>query len=326
MLRIGLIGAGVMGITHSDAYHQVAGARITAVCSRTREKAQPIMDGWGAAYYASVDEMLNAADIDAVDICLPTDLHREAVVKSAAKGKHVLCEKPIAATEADAEAMIRACRQAGVTFMVGHVNRFNPEWGMARSQLLAGRLGTPGTVRTARNGSMPGWSTWFHDYGETGTLLDMAIHDFDYLRWCFGPVRRVFSRSAGSGAASHSLTMLRFASGVIGHVEASWAYPAGTPLMVTLEIAGSGGVLSLDRNQSHPLVVFGGNTESPPIANIPLKKNQFVRQLEHFVHCANCGATPLTSGEEALAALRISLAAIESVRSGKAIVLEEEAG
>src|SRR5690606_22892753 len=102
----------------------------------------------------------------------------------AAKGKHVFCEKPIAESESDAQMMINACNKAGVILMIGHVTRFNKEFSTARQQLLDGTLGKPGTVRTIRSGSFPAWGDWYAGYGDSGTLLDLAIHDLDYLRWC----------------------------------------------------------------------------------------------------------------------------------------------
>ncbi|MFH5182670.1 Gfo/Idh/MocA family protein [Paenibacillus sp. TAB 01] len=167
MFTIGLIGAGTMGNTHSQAYRQIPGAQITAVCDLDTAKAACIADDWGAAVYTSVEDMLREGQFDAVDVCLPTDLHRWAVELTAASAKPVFCEKPIALTEEDASAMIDACSRAGVTLMVGHVVRFFPEYRAAREQLLSGRLGKPGVVRSIRSGAFP-WSDWFADDARSG--------------------------------------------------------------------------------------------------------------------------------------------------------------
>jgi UDP-N-acetylglucosamine 3-dehydrogenase len=318
MIKIGLVGAGFMGQTHHKAYRQFEGAAVTAVCDLDAEKAMKLAGDWNAEIFTSLETMLEQSDIDAVDVCLPTDLHRWAVERAAAHGKHVFCEKPIAASEEDAEAMIQACRAAEVIFMVGHVVRFDPQYRAARQQLLAGRLGTPGVVRTVRSGAFPAWSPWFADYARSGgPLIDLAIHDFDFLHWCFGPVRRVFSRQVTREQFDHTLTLLRFESGVMAHVEASWAYPQGAPFQTSIEIAGTKGLVQFDRGAAATIVQFGG--AKGVAAESPTFKSPYALELEHFVECIRNGAVPLTSGEEALEALRIGLAAAASALRQKPV-------
>jgi predicted dehydrogenase len=269
--------------------------------------------------------MLRDGQFDAVDICLPTDLHRWAVELAAAHGKPVFCEKPIALTEEDASAMIDACKKAGVTLMVGHVVRFFPEYRAAREQVLSGKLGKPGVVRTIRSGAFPVWSGWFGDEARSGgPLLDLAIHDFDYLRWCFGPVQRVFSRTLTTKreGMEHTLTLLRFASGVMAHVEASWAYPQGSPFQTSIEIAGSEGLILFDKNKSGSVVQYGGPRKQTGVPESPLLKSPYALELEHFITCVKEQKQPLTSGEEALASLRVGLAAYQSARTRLPVELE----
>lgn len=325
MLNIGLIGAGTMGNTHNRAYKQLTDTNIAAVCDIDESKAVRIAEQWGAKVYTSVEDMLNDAKIDAVDICLPTDMHRSVTEMAAARGIHVFCEKPIAVTEADAEAMIEACRAAGVMLMVGHVVRFFPEYRLAREQLLAGKFGKPGVIRSIRSGAFPIWSSWFKDYSRSGgPLIDLAIHDFDYLRWCFGPVRRVFSRTLGKQeeGLDHALTVLRFESGVIAHVEASWAYPQGAPFQTSLEIAGTDALALYDRQSSFSVVKFGGTKEQNMVPESPLARSPYALELQHFADCIRTGETPLTSGEEALASLQVSIAAVESSRTNRVVELK----
>ena len=322
MFNIGLVGAGFMGRTHSAAFEQIPGARISAICSRNPDNARPLADQWGAQVYDSLGEMLEKEALDAVDICLPTHLHRETTELAAAAGKHVFCEKPIAATEEDALAMIAACRQAGVVLMIGHVARFNPEYAAARQQLLDGALGKPGVVRTSRVSEFPSWAAWYSDYGNSGTLIDLAIHDFDFLRWCLGPVKRVFTHQVSAEKFDHSLTILRFASGAMAHVEASWAYPAGTTIQVSLEIAGSHGLALFDRQKAYPIHTYHQDGGGRAVPDNPAARNHYVRELEHFLDCILHRKEPLTTGEEALESLLISLAAVQSAQSGQPVELE----
>lgn len=319
VIDIGLVGAGFMGDAHSAAYRQIPNVRVKAICSRSRDKAEKMAEEWGANVYESLEEMLDEESIDAVDICTPTSTHRHMVETAAAYKKHVICEKPMATNEEDAEAMIESCRRAGVILMVAHVVRFNKKFLSARNLLLDGSLGKPGVVRISRVGEFPKWSSWYSNEAPGGTLLDLAIHDFDYLRWCLGPVQRVFSRQVVGDSLDHSLTLLRFASGAMAHVESSWAYPSGTELQVSLEIAGSNGVAQFERQKSYPVYTFREGITS---ADNPLTKNSYVRQLEHFIDCIRNNQSPLTSGEEGLESLRISLAAIQSATTGMPIELE----
>lgn len=319
MIRIGLVGAGTMGKAHNAAYKDVAGAVVRAVCDMDTEKAAALARDWDAPVYGSMKDMLESGGIDAVDICLPTPYHREAVELAAAHGKHVLCEKPIAGSLEDAKAMIEACKRAEVTFMVGHVVRFNKEFQMVRQKALSGVLGEPGVIRTVRSGSFPP-SIWYNFPEQSGgPLLDLAIHDFDFLRWCFGPVDRVFSRQVSRDRFYHTLTILRFANGAMAHVEASWAYPKGSSFQVSLEIAGTKGLIRAERQKSHSITVYsaeGGSTESP------VSRSFYAEELEHFAACVQTGATPLITGEEALETLRIGLAAIQSAQTGQMVEME----
>lgn len=327
MIKIGLVGAGIMGISHHLAYQQMSGIQIVAVCDLDEEKAKKVASKWQANLYSTMEEMLDKESLDAVDICLPMNLHRNAVEQAAARGKHVFCEKPIAPSVEDAEAMIDACKQANVTFMVGHVVRFFPEYTKAWEMLQSGRIGKPAVIRTVRSGAFPIWTPWYADYDKSGgPLLDLAIHDFDFLRWCFGPVKRVFSRSLTGKreALDHTLTLLRFESGAMAHVEASWGYPQGSPFQTSLEIAGTKGLVQFNKDDSHAIVKFGGSQEQNRVPDSPLAKSPYALELEHFVECIRNGSKPLTSGEEALASLRVALAAVESVKTGQPVELEGE--
>lgn len=325
MFRIGLVGAGTMGNTHSRAYRQIEDAAIVAVCDIDAGKANKLAAPWSAAVYSSLEEMLKNGEFDAVDICLPTDLHREAAELAAAYGKHVFCEKPIALNEEDASAIIDACKKAGVKLMVGHVVRFFPEYRSARDQVRSGRLGNLGVVRTVRSGAFPLWSEWFKDDSRSGgPLLDLAIHDFDYLRWTFGPVKRVFSRvlPVQPDGTAHTLTVLRFESGVMAHVEASWGYPQGSPFQTAIEITGSNGMVQFDKDKSNSIVQFGGSQKPSGVPDSPLAKSPYALELEHFIDCVKNDKEPLTSGEESLASLRIGLAARRSAETKQPVELE----
>src|SRR5690606_8031401 len=131
---------------------------------------------------------------------------------AAAAGKHVFCEKPISISIEDAKAMVEACEKAGVTLMVGHVLRFFPEYDAARDAVAGGRLGDPKVIRATRASAFPTWGSdnWFADESRSGgPIVDLIIHDIDWIRWTFGEVQRVYAKRT----ERYALVTLRLESG-----------------------------------------------------------------------------------------------------------------
>lgn len=224
MYHVLIIGAGTMGRYHAQAYAGMKDVRVSGIVDRDRRRAEELAKPLCASVFSTCEEAFEAVPADVVDICLPTPLHKPFVLKAADTGKHVICEKPLARNLEDAREMIDACREKGVQLFIGHVVRFFPEYVRARELVKSGRIGDVTVVRTGRGGSFPvGWNDWYADFQASGGLvLDMIIHDFDYLRWCFGEVERVFAKSLiGRGYArmEYAPITLRFRSGVIAHVE-----------------------------------------------------------------------------------------------------------
>lgn len=315
-LEIALLGAGMMGSVHSQAWLQVADARVRWVFDQDPGRAARVAETLGARPTTQLDEILSDPTVEAVDIALPTDLHRPFTEAAAAAGKHVFCEKPIARTLADAQAMVEACHRAGVQLMVGHVLRFFAEYTAARDVVQSGRIGEPKVIRATRAGAFPTWGAenWFADRARSGgPILDLMIHDIDYIRWCFGPVRRVYAQEQGN----YALVTLRLESGAIAHVEGSWAHPPGTPFTTKLEIAGTEGLYATSNQAGIPLavrrVVDGEpayEPESPPPAD------PYAVELQLFAAAVKAGERPPVSGEAAIESLRVCLAAISSAEEG----------
>jgi predicted dehydrogenase len=291
-----------------------------------RPRAVELAARYGGQAFTSEDELLSHCDI--VDICTPPAAHAASTIAAARAGKHVVCEKPIARHLADAHAMIAACESAGVRLFVAHVVRFFPEFARAKEVLDSGALGRLGVVRSVRGGAPPGHSGWFSDIAQSGGVtLDVAIHDIDYQRWLCGDVTRVFARGLTFRGLSvdHALITLRFAGGAIGHIEASWAFPAGN-FRTSLELAGSEGLLSHDSDEAQPLDVrYHAGAAPADTAAIgdpaSLDDDPYFRELQHVLHALDSGSDFLVTPQDALAALKVALAAIESQRTGRPIDL-----
>lgn len=321
--RVGVIGSGVMGSWHALRWRNLP-VELAGFYDADRNRAEALVAQYGGRSFASVDDLLQSSDV--VDICTPPAEHAAATIAAARAGRHVVCEKPIARHVADARAMIDACEQAGVRLFIAHVVRFFPEFARAKEVADSGALGRLGVARTVRGGAPPRRSGWFADIAQSGgVILDVAIHDIDYLRWLCGDVVRVFARGLTFQGldVDHALITLRFAGGAVGHIEASWAFPEG--FRTSIELAGVDGLLLHDSEETRPLSVQY-RADAPANVSLlathtPLEDDPYFRELQHFLQALDRGEPFLVTPRDALTALRVALASIESVRTGQPVEL-----
>lgn len=329
MTRIGMIGTGAIARVHLDGWSSLP-VEIVGHYDIDRDAARRASEAYGGAVYDDLDALL--ADVDLVDICTPTAAHKECVLAAAAAGTPMICEKPLARHLDDAEEMVAACEEAGVPLYVAHVVRFFPEFAKAKEAIDDGEIGHPAMIRTVRAGSFPGAGREFHsafyaDFEKSGgVILDVGIHDIDYVRWCCGEVERVFAHGlsfANIPERDHALISLRFSDGSIGHIDCSWANPPGL-WRTRLEIAGDGGLIEWDGADPAPVAVALRDEETPThhearYSPLAAEDNPYRAELAHFLHCLETGATPRVTPHDALMAVKVSLAAVESVRTGQPI-------
>jgi UDP-N-acetylglucosamine 3-dehydrogenase len=322
-MRVGLVGAGFMGGVHLNAYATIPEAEVVGVADARRESAVAGAEVVGARPYTSYEDLVAAEDVEVVDVCLPTAFHKDLAVRAAAEGRHVILEKPIARTMQDAQEILEAFSGDGPRLFVGHVVRFFPEYVGIKEKIDAGDLGTVGVVRTSRRSPfLFGWNDWYADWRVSGgVLLDLVIHDFDFLRWTLGDVERVYARGMLGreyNRLDYALVTLRFQGGAIAHIEGHWGYQG--PFNYSIEVAGSDALLTLDSTEPAPLELVGGAAPggSPDLA---AGKNPYEKELEHFIHCIATGDEPVVQPGDACEALRIGLAATESVLTGEPVAL-----
>lgn len=328
MYRVGLIGCGTIGSVHAAGYLRMQDVELAGIVEVRETHGREMAARFQTTWYPTFEALLKATQVDVIDVCVPTYLHRGYVEAAAKAGKHVICEKPIARSLEDAKAMIDICEANGVRLFIAQVLRFFPQYRKAYDLLQKGALGDVGTVRTTRGGVFPtSWNDWYASAANSGTLIvDMIIHDFDFLRWCFGEVQRVYAKSLHGrdlNRLDHAFVSLRFANGMIGHVEGTWAYPSG--FKTRLEIAGTKGVLEHVSENEMPIHLElrerVGEVQGVAVPESPLAKDPYQLELEHFVACIRTGADPIVTAQDAYEALRISLAALESAATGVPIDL-----
>jgi len=323
MRRVAIVGAGGMGTAHADCYSGMQNAKVVAVMDIRPDAAAALAAQHDARVFSSAEEMMTGVDFDVLDICTPTPWHLDYIKMGAAAGKHICCEKPFARTLDECREAIKTCDKARVTIFVAHVLRWFPEFRRAKELIDAGAVGSPAIVRTTRAGGFPhAWNDWFANVEWSGgVVLDMIIHDFDWLLWTFGPAERVFARGlaySGLEDKDYALVTIRFKNGVIGHVEGSWATPGG--FRVCFEVAGDKGLINFDSFDAAPMVLsrWAGEAGAQGVAvpSSPTAVSPYFLELQHFIDCLEAGHKPDVTPQEAMAAVALSLAALESIRTG----------
>jgi UDP-N-acetyl-2-amino-2-deoxyglucuronate dehydrogenase len=242
--RVGLVGCGRISKNHFDAIGRIEGVTLAAVCDIDASRAQRAGEEHGVASYTSLDEMLANADIDVVSICTPSGLHSEQGVAVAAARKHVITEKPMSISLAQADRLVHACDTAGVQLFVVKQNRLNPPVQLLKRAVDKGRFGriymANVTVRWQRPqeyyDAEPWRGTWEFD---GGAIMNQASHYVDLLQWLVGPVESVVAKTATQGrrieAEDSGIGIIKFRSGALGVVEVNvLTYPKNLEGSITI--------------------------------------------------------------------------------------------
>ncbi len=229
----------------------------------------------------------------------------------------------------DGEAMLEAAAANGVKFSVGHVLRFFPSYRQAQEQIETGRLGVPRLIRTTRNQAFPQWSweNWYQDYEKSGgPIMDLVIHDVDWIIRNVGAVERVFAKSFNGTVAGqeHCILLLRLKNGAIAHVEGSWAYPSGSAFHVTYEIVGTKAQIEFDNLSTSPVVkqtYEEGQHKLEAFSPVEGITEPYCAELNEFVRSIEYNLPLAVTGQEAIEALKVVLAGIQSSQTGQPVSL-----
>lgn len=316
MTRVAIFGAGGMGGTHARHCANIEGVELS-VYDPVAERAQTLAERHGMTIHDSAEKALEWCDL--ADICTPTDAHGPLAHQAIAAGRAVLVEKPIAGELAEAAEIVRHADTAGVPLMVGQVVRYFPEFRRGHDLVVEGKVGRPAAARMRRGGGAPK-PPWFMDHKRSGgVLIDLAVHDFDWLRWTLGEVDHLYARSVGASSGQgpdYALTTLTFESGCVAHVESTWMDPSG--FRVTFEVAGSDGMIEYDSRQSASLRTHlsGASRGEGPLG---ATDDPYYRQLSDVVAAVRGDRAPAVTGHDGFAALAIAIAARESAQTGKVL-------
>jgi len=321
-IRIGIIGCGGISRAHARGYQNLTDLfQVTATCDVVESNAIERGQQLGAKnIYTDYKKMLKEADIDAVDICLPHDIHAEVAISALESGKHVIVEKPIATTLAKADDMVSTANKTGLTLMVALNERYDPVHQHIKKMIDDGTLGELLCIRIDHNQNviMPE-GHWIRSRQRLGggVLIGSGIHRVDLLRWFGGEVKKVANfwvkqpeRMEGEIAVVMNAL---FESGCIGEVTALWAVRKA-PWYEGVWVYGTNG--SVYRING----LFWDSPDGYVKVDVP-EADSFTEELRHFGHCIVNGQKPLTNGEEAKRSLEVVLAAYRSAETGQVVEL-----
>ena len=315
-LRVGVIGVGVMGSNHARVLAELPGVRLIGVADPDRKRCDQVARSLGCASFRDATDLIRHG-VDAVTIAAPTHLHRDIAIDCAARGIHVLVEKPIASTVEESRAIVAAARRAGVTLMVGHVERFNPA---VQSIKRAIKDQDILSIAITRVGPFP------PRMSNVGVVIDLAVHDIDLIRWFTdSDIVEIQPQTSSAVAEREDIALLQFrtASGVLAHINTNWLTPfkARTIHIATRDKYLIGDLLTLQVTEC-----FGFQPDgSYSMRHLSVGYAEPLRsELVAFVNAIRSGEAPAVTGEEAVASLEIATRCLEA-RAMPALVAQRQA-
>jgi predicted dehydrogenase len=337
-LRFGIIGAGNIAPVHAVAINSIEGAELLAVADSNPERGQALADKFGGTPYTDYHDLLARSDVDAVSICLPPYLHAPITLEAAAKGKHVLCEKPMAISLAECDAMIAACGKAGVTLGVIFQGRFEPLALQLKTAIDAGELGQLLWVsantfwhRTDAYYQSGDWRGILAKEGG-GVLMNQAIHAVDLLLWLAGTPARV---TAQIRTLNHKIEIedcafasMEYENGKLGIIQATTISIPGYP--ERLEFYGTQGSAIYHKGQGqlewHFLDAEKDRTDSSEASNgatrpMDILPTAHIAQFKDFVKAINENRPPAVTGQDGRVSIELIKAIYRSSQKNTPIAL-----
>ena len=335
LVRVAMLGTGFIAEFRAQVYARLQGVQLVAVLGRDPAKTATFAQRSGIGHAATTwDELTGGPAFDAVDLCLPNHRHLEYALLAAQAGKHILCEKPLGMTEAEALQMLAAVERAGVIHAYGENMLYAPDFREILDIVAAGTIGKPLWVR-GREAHFGPHSPWFWKRAESGggALIDMGCHLIAVFNLMLGEnptsvLCHAPTLHHDTDCEDIALALLQYPGGTLGQCEASWIQRGG--MQVTLEVSGSEGMVTYDRSaQSQPIKVFARNQVQRYFSEkvehdrgwlFPTVDEYwrygYYDQIRHFVECIRTGRAPKLGFAEGVVVNRIMDAAYLSAKSG----------
>ena len=345
MFGIGIIGCGkIAQVRHIPEYAEHPEAKLLGFYDINLERARELAENHGGTAYETVEELLASPEIQAVSVCAANFAHAELTIAALRAGKHVLCEKPMAITLEECEAMVKEADKAGKYLMIGHNQRLAKAHSTAKELIDSGLIGRIVTFRTTfghcgpETWSVdPGKNTWFFDKNKAamGAMADLGIHKTDLVQFLTG--QRVVRTTAklstlekrdGSGnligVDDNAICIYEMSGGCIGTMTASWTYFG--PEDNSTVLYGTKGIMRIYDDPAHSIVVNlnDGTTKYYDVDAIQTNDNQTKSGIiDLWMEALVQDKEPEISGENALAAMRAVFASVRSSETGMAVEVPE---
>lgn len=341
-MKVAIVGFGFMGGMHAQIYHALPGVELVAVADLFVEPTKAKLDSLGskASVYPDLATLLNAIDVDVVDICSPTDQHEALAIMAAEAGKHLFIEKPLALTMEGCAQIEAAVNQAGVFAQVGHCIRFWPEYQALEKYIKSGQAGPLKSLSLTRRSPRPGIKIpehWVHDVARCGGgAVDLHVHDTDFVLHLLGtPDAVASSTTAGRSGPDHIFTQYQFDQ-VTVQAEGGWDYPEHYDFRMAFEAIFEDAVLHYDSSATPTLQLIAA--DQAPVAveleapdSVGASKTGegniaslggYYNELEYFVTCLQKGHAPeIATIAQARESIRVLLAELESASTGAPVSL-----
>lgn len=331
--RVAVIGAGAMGRNHARVYSEIPGVDLVGVADVKPQTAEAVAKRYGTCPYTDWVEMLERERPEAVTVAVPTCEHLKVALDVIAHGIHLLIEKPIAFAVDEGLEIISSARRAGVTLMIGHIERFNPAVIALKQHLAVGELGRVYSLEANREGPFP--SRVF----DVGVVIDLAVHDLDIMRYVTNAeIVRVYAeteRRIHSSREDLLSGLVRLSDGTVGTLSVNWLTPTK---IRELHVLGEGGMFKVDyltqdlcfyensqaaNGEWDALRVLRGVAEGRMIRYVVTKKEPLLAEQEHFLAAVRGEASIAVSGLDGLKALELAQAVVTSGIEHRAIDMEE---
>ena len=320
-IGVAVVGVGYMGAIHARTYAAEPRAHLVGVFDACPDTARSVAAEVGAAAFAGLDELLARSDVEAVSICTPDADHVEPTLAALAAGKHVLLEKPIATTMADADRIVAAADTAAGQLMVAQIVRFDPRYVRVKRMLDDGALGDPISLHARRITSSASQDNL---RGRVSVQLFLGIHDYDTIRWLTGREFEQVHTEARSGLLAArgyavedvAFTVGRLDGGAVACVESGWVLPREIPRGgdIKLEVIGTRGTARVDLvEQGLAFCLAGERYERPSFGHA------IAEEIEDFLAGIAAGRQPSVSAADGRASLQVALATIRSSEIGRPV-------
>ncbi len=340
MVRVGVVGLGMMGLTHIDAYKRRDDVRIVAIADKDPKRlsgevratgnvdgqAQQGVEALDCKRYEDAGDLINDADVDMVDICLPTHMHLRFGQMSLEAGKHTMLEKPLARTSEDADKLVAIADAAAGKAFVGMCMRFWPGWSWLKEAIDNDTYGPVRSASFRRVAQHPGGP--FYENGELsgGALLDLHIHDTDFVQFCFGIPKAVTSAgySKVTSAIDHVVTRYHNddnpAGGPVVMAEGSWCFSKGFGFTMSYCVNFENATAVFDLAQQKPLTLHkDGKSEQVELDSLM----GYDLEIAYFLDCITNDRAPKTvTMRDAANTIKICEAEGKSVETGERVAVQ----